>query len=73
MTPLERLAAVKAAAVLQETTMGALAKSCAVSYNHFWLVVRGERVGSQALEERIAAVIGRPVREVFTPRPGGVA
>jgi len=68
MTPLERLAAVKAAAVLHETTMTSAAKECGVSYYHFWLVVRGERVGSRALEAKIAAFVGLPVNEVFSPR-----
>lgn len=73
MTPLERLAALKAAAVLKETTMGALAKSCEVSYNHFSLVVRGERIGSRGLETKIAEFIGRPVEDVFAPRRNGTA
>ena len=72
MTPLERLAAVKASAVLQETTMTAAAKACGVSYNHFWLVIRGERVGSRVLEEKIASFIGLPVDEVFSPRRDNV-
>lgn len=68
MTPLERLAAVKASAVLQETTMTSAAKGCGVSYYHFWLVIRGERVGSRELNEKIANFVGLPVDEVFTPR-----
>lgn len=72
MTPLERLAAIKAAVVLQQTTMGAVAQECGVSYNHFYLVIRGQRVGSQVLEAQIAAVVGRPVREVFPPQQRAV-
>lgn len=68
MNPLERLAAIKAAVVLQQTTMGAVARECGVSYNHFWLVLRGDRVGSRALKEKIAAVIGHPVEAVFPLR-----
>jgi hypothetical protein len=67
MTALERLAALKAAVVLRQTTMGATAKACGVSYNHFWLVVGGRRVGSSGLQAKIAAVIGRSVNEVFPP------
>lgn len=72
MTPLERLAAVKAAAVLHETTMTSAAKECGVSYYHFWLVIRGERVGSRMLEEKIAAFVSLPVDEVFSPRRGNL-
>ena len=68
MTSLERLAAVKASAVLRQTTMTAAAKACGVSYNHFWLVIRGERVGSRVLEEKIARFVGHPVGVVFSRR-----
>ena len=52
--------------------MTAAAKACGVSYNHFWLVIRGERVGSRVLEEKIASFIGLPVDEVFSPRRDNV-
>jgi hypothetical protein len=68
MTPLERLAALKAAAVLQQTTLTTFAASCKVSYNHFSLVVKGARIGSSEVEQRIAALIGEPVARVFPSR-----
>lgn len=68
MTPLERLAAIKASSILQRTTMTNVAKSCGVWYNHFWLVVRGQRVGSRVLRAKIAAVIGRHADDVFPAR-----
>jgi len=68
LKPLERLAALKAAAVLQETTIGAVADSLGVSYNHLYLVIRGDRIGSVPLEEGIAAFINQPVSRVFPPR-----
>ena len=68
MTPLERLAALKAAAVLQEMMLGSFAASCNVFYNHFSLVVKGERIGSSEVEHRIAAFIGEPVARVFPSR-----
>jgi len=38
------------------------------AHNHFALVVRGERTGSPEIEAKIAAVVGRPVEDVFAPR-----
>ncbi len=67
MTPLERLAAVKAAVVLRQTTMTKVAQECAVSYNHWWLVLHGKRNGSVALKSKIARLIERPVGDVFPP------
>jgi transcriptional regulator with XRE-family HTH domain len=70
MTPLERKAALKAAVTLRELTMAGAAAELGVSYHHLTLVINGERIGSARLEEAIAAMIGRPVGEVFgrTPR-----
>jgi transcriptional regulator with XRE-family HTH domain len=70
MTPLERKAALRAAVTLRELTMAEAAAELGVSYNHLTLVIGGERIGSARLEEAIAAMIGRPVAEVFgrTPR-----
>ncbi|HEY8308945.1 MAG TPA: helix-turn-helix transcriptional regulator [Gemmatimonadaceae bacterium] len=70
MTPLQRKAAFRAAVTLRQITMAEAATELGVSYNHLTLVINGERVGSARLEEAIAAVIGRPVAEVFgrTPR-----
>jgi len=68
MSALERLAAVKATAVLRRTTLGDLARSLGVSYNHFFLVVRGGRLGSERLENGIAAFLGRPRNAVFPAR-----
>jgi len=36
-----------------------LARFLSVSYNHFFLVIRGERPGSEQLEEGIAAFLGK--------------
>jgi hypothetical protein len=52
--------------------MAGAAAELGVSYNHLTLVINGERIGSARLEEAIAAMIGRPVGEVFgrtTRRP----
>lgn len=71
MTPLERKAAFRAAATLQEITLNKAARKMGVSYNHLMLVLAGPeghadgRRGSSALQERIARFLGRPVREVF--------
>ena len=72
MTPLERKAAFRAAVTLRQVTMAEAAAQLGISYNHLTLVIKGERVGSAGLEEGIAAIIGRPVPEVFgrTPRRG---
>ncbi len=37
LTPIQGQAALKAAAVLARTTLGAFAEECRVSYNHFSL------------------------------------
>ncbi len=70
MKPLERKAAFRAAVTLRQITMAEAAAELGVSYNHLTLVINGERVGSERLEEGIARLIGRAVPEVFgrTPR-----
>lgn len=65
MTPLERKAAFRAAVTLQQVTMAEAAAELGVSYNHLTLVINGDRVGSERLEEGIARAIGRPVADVF--------
>jgi transcriptional regulator with XRE-family HTH domain len=68
MTALERKAAFRAAATLRQVTMAEAAAQLGISYNHLTLVINGERVGSARVEEGIAAVIGRPVTDVFGRR-----
>lgn len=76
MTPLERKAAFRAAATLQEITMNAAARKFGVSYNHLMLVLAGPeghkdgREGSAALKARIAQFLGCSVDEVFPVHPG---
>jgi hypothetical protein len=76
MTPLERKAAFRAAATLQEVSMNNAARRLGVSYNHLMLVLAGPeghregRQGSAALQKRIAEFLGRPVDEVFPLHPG---
>ena len=65
MTPLERKAAFRAAVTLRQITMAEAAAELGISYNHLTLVINGERVGSERLEEGIARTVGRPVTEVF--------
>lgn len=65
LTPLERRALFKAAITLRGVTMAQAAESLGVSYNHLTLVLRGDRVASERLEDGVAAFIGRPVEEVF--------
>jgi transcriptional regulator with XRE-family HTH domain len=65
MTPLERKAAFRAAVTLRQITMAEAAAELGVSYNHLTLVINGDRVGSEQLEEGIARVIARPVADVF--------
>jgi transcriptional regulator with XRE-family HTH domain len=65
MTPLERKAAFRAAVTLRQITMAEAAAELGVSYNHLTLVINGERVGSERLEEAVARAIGRPVADVF--------
>ena len=74
MTPLERKAAFRSAVTLRQITMAEAAAELGISYNHLTLVIKGERVGSARLEEGIATVVGRSVREVFgrTPRAARV-
>jgi len=67
MTPLERKAAFRAAVTLRQITMAEAAAELGISYNHLTLVINGERVGSERLEEGIARAIGRPTAEVFEP------
>jgi hypothetical protein len=75
MTPLERKAAFRAAATLQEVTMNAAARRLGVSYNHLMLVLAGPeghkegREGSADLQARIAAFLGCSVDEVFPVHP----
>ena len=72
MTPLERKAAFRAAVTLRQVTMAEAAAELGVSYNHLTLVINGDRVGSERLEEGIARAISRPVADVFgraTRRP----
>jgi hypothetical protein len=72
MTPLQRKAAFRAAATLQEISMNDAARKLRVSYNHLMLVLYGPeghaegRRGSAVLQKRIAQFIGRPVHEVFS-------
>ncbi len=68
MTPLERKAAFRAAATLQQQTVATVARNLDVSYNHLTLVLKGERQGSARLEQAIATFIGRSRGEVFQPR-----
>ena len=65
MTPLERKAAFRAAVTLRQVTMAEAAARLGISYNHLTLVIKGERVGSVGLEQGIAAMIERPVTDVF--------
>ena len=65
MTPLERKAAFRASVTLRQVTMAEAAADLGVSYNHLTLVINGDRVGSERLEEGIAHAIGRPVADVF--------
>lgn len=66
MTALERLAGLKAYAILNKTTLGAIATACGVSYYHFSLVVKGDRVGSHRVESTIASYLGKPAEYVFS-------
>jgi transcriptional regulator with XRE-family HTH domain len=65
MSPLQRKAAIKAAATLREISLATVARQMGVSYNHLMLVLAGERKGSTALERRIATFLDRPVTAVF--------
>ena len=65
MSPLERKAAFRAAATLQEVTMANAARRMGVSYNHLMLVLNGDRRGSSALKSRIADFLGCALPEVF--------
>jgi transcriptional regulator with XRE-family HTH domain len=65
MTPIERKAAFRAAATLQEVTMANAARRLGVSYNHLMLVLNGDRKGSDALKSRIAGFLGCATVEVF--------
>jgi transcriptional regulator with XRE-family HTH domain len=65
MTPLERRAAVKAAATLRQITLSEVARKLGVSYNHLTLVLQGTRKGSARLEQAIALFLGRPRDDVF--------
>lgn len=65
MSPLERKAAFRAAATLQEVTMSNAARRLGVSYNHLMLVLNGDRKGSAALKSRIADFLGCAILEVF--------
>lgn len=65
MTPLERKAAFRAAVTLRQVTMAEAAAELGISYNHLTLVIGGDRVGSERVEEGIARMIGRPVADVF--------
>ncbi len=73
MTALERKALFKAAVTLHQLTMAQAAAKFGVSYNHLILVLRGDRIGSERLEDAISEFMGRPVREVFGRRSKGVA
>ena len=73
MTALERKALFRAAVTLDRLTMAEAAAKFGVSYNHLTLVIRGDRIGSERLEQAIAEFVGKPVREVFGRRPRGVA
>lgn len=72
MTGLERKALFKAAVTLNQLTMAEAAAKFGVSYNHLTLVLRGDRIGSERLEQEISEFVGRPVREMFGRRPRGV-
>jgi hypothetical protein len=65
MTRLERKAAFKAAATLQDISMAQAARQLGVSYNHLMLVISGARTGSERLREAFAAFVRRPEREIF--------
>lgn len=65
LTDIERLAEFKKAIALAQTTTLLSAKTLGVSYNHLFLVLKGERLGSEALERRIAEFLSLPVAVVF--------
>ena len=73
MAPLERKAAFKAAATLNQVTASEAARSFKISYNHLMLVLNGDRIGSQRLCYAIAAFLGRSAVEVFGSRAQRVA
>ncbi len=67
MTPLERKAALRAAVTLRELTMAEAAAELGVSYNHLTLVISGERVGSERLEEPFSFELLRCAKRRLTP------
>ena len=73
MAPLERKAAFKAAATLNQVTAAEAARSLKISYNHLMLVLNGDRIGSQRLRSAIAAFLGHTDVEVFGSRAQRVA
>jgi transcriptional regulator with XRE-family HTH domain len=66
MTPLQRKAALRSAATLEEISMATAARRLGVSYNHLMLVLAGTREGSLVLKHRIATFVGRAPAEMFT-------
>jgi hypothetical protein len=66
MTPLQRKAAFRSAATLNEVSMAVASRRLGVSYNHLMLVLAGTREGSIELKHRIATFIGHQVTDVFT-------
>jgi transcriptional regulator with XRE-family HTH domain len=73
MTALERKALFKSVVTLRELTMAEAAARLGVSYNHLMLVLRGDRVGSERLEQQIAEFVNCPVRDLFRRRTRGTA
>jgi transcriptional regulator with XRE-family HTH domain len=65
MTPLQRKAAFRSAATLDEVSMATAARRLGVSYNHLMLVLAGTREGSLELKQRIAKFVGRTPAEMF--------
>jgi hypothetical protein len=66
MTPLQRKAAFRSAATLQQVSMATAARRLGVSYNHLMLVLAGTREGSLELKQRVATFIGHKAADVFT-------
>lgn len=73
MTPLERRAAFRYAAALQNITMATAARRLGVSYNHLMLVLTNQRDGSNRLKKGVAAFVGRRVEDVFGEDPAPAA
>lgn len=66
MTPVERKAAFQHQASLDQRTLaGASYEACGVTWEHLGDGLQGKRPLSNAVKQKFATYIGRPVEDVF--------